>query len=188
MDSQIAGVTGYIDDEIKKLEDEKEARENLNKEVEKAITLAEIQEKLRKARENKTVRIFKQGIGFVYEADMEEIKSAEKELEDFKFQEQIDEIDKQINAWEKYKEEWQSIPGAFQKEQDRLNAAQIIANIQEAKNWTDRIAIANAKKNEYNAILQQINDINGEISSGGNSSGGKSYDPSVDYSALINGG
>ncbi|MEG2380990.1 MAG: hypothetical protein RSB38_04770 [Oscillospiraceae bacterium] len=172
MDSQISGVTDYIDEEIKKLEEEKTALEDSNKEREKAITLSELEEKLRQAKANRSVRIYRKGVGFTYEQDTEAVKAAEKELEDFKFQEQVNEIDKQIKAWEKYKEEWQSIPNAFQKEQDRLNAAQITANIQEAKNWEERIAIAKAKKDEYNSILQQIQSINDAIVSAGSSGGG----------------
>lgn len=72
-----------IQAEIDKLSD-------ANDERKKAIRLEKAKQELERARNQKTVRIYREGEGFVYESDTEAISSAQEELRELEFQEKLD--------------------------------------------------------------------------------------------------
>lgn len=95
------------DDEIGQLED-------ANKERERAIELTD----LLTARENAAAekkRVYREGIGYVYESDRQKIKEADEDLRNFRDQDQIDDLEatrdkeleilqERIEAWDLYLE------------------------------------------------------------------------------------
>ena len=90
--------------EISLLEAEKEALEDKNEEKNKEIELEELQRNLQKAQQ-RTMRVYHEGQGWVYEQDPEALKEAQQELDEFYTEQQIDNIDKRIEALEKEVEE-----------------------------------------------------------------------------------
>lgn len=93
------------DMELQKLQDKQSSITRTNK-------LLEIQRGLQDATENRS-RIYREGLGFVYETDRNKIKEAEQQLKDFQLQDRIDDLqnakdaelkllDDRINAWDEY--------------------------------------------------------------------------------------
>ena len=87
--------------EIDLLEAEKEALQDKNEEKNKEIELEELQRNLQKAKQ-RTMRVYRADLDkWVWEQDPEAVKEAQKELDDFYTEQQIDDIDKRIEALEK---------------------------------------------------------------------------------------
>lgn len=98
-------VSERYDEEIEKLT-------QVNEDKERSIKLSELQQKLDNAEKQKK-RVYRAGVGFVYESDRSEIKNAKKELDDFWRQDKINDLntakdleikfyDERINGWNKY--------------------------------------------------------------------------------------
>ena len=143
-------VSDYYDAQIKPLEEQKEALTESNDEIQRNIDLQNAKYNLEKALNNKSVRIYKKGEGFVYEADQEEIRTAQQELDQQLYENEIasldsaintlnkqkeseiETIDKKIEAWEDYAKQIEKVTGSY----ERLIAMQdLIANF-----GTDAIA------------------------------------------------
>ena len=128
-------VNEYIDD----LEDEKQAvSERYDEEIEKltqvnedkerSIKLTELQQKLENAEKQKK-RVYRAGVGFVYESDRNEVKSARQELDSFWRQDKIDDLntakdieikfyDERIEGWNKYLKGIEKCTKQFESEQN----------------------------------------------------------------------
>lgn len=98
-----------IQDKIDALQEEKDLR-NANLNVQKA------QYELEKARSNKTTKVFREGVGFVFEADQEAIQEAQKNYDENiltrKIQllnEEIKRVDDNIESLSKQKKQWEDI-------------------------------------------------------------------------------
>ena len=100
-------ISKTYDEEIRKLQ-------TVNDQKERGIKLTELQTALDNAKKEKK-RVYRAGVGFVYEENREEINKAEKELEDFYSQDRIDSmneakelelkaLDERIEGWNKYLE------------------------------------------------------------------------------------
>ena len=76
-------------DALQKVLDEKEAENNL---TDKSIALEKAKQDLAKAESQKVNRIYKQGEGFVFEADKTAVSDAKKTLDDLNYQAEIDAI------------------------------------------------------------------------------------------------
>lgn len=85
--------------EIDLLKEEKEALQDKNEEKNKEIELEELQRNLQKAKQ-RTMRVYHEDTGWVWEQDPEAIKEAQQELDDFYTEQEIDNIDKRIKALE----------------------------------------------------------------------------------------
>lgn len=194
-------INDLADKEIKALEKQKKkeqeywdakikALQKQNEELDKQLELEEALESLAKA-ENTRVRIYREGKGFVYESDMGAVNEAqknldevrrkqayEKELEDLQNQKQAseDKYDEKIQYWEDYKDLWQEAADSYENNQKRLIAQQIFGVNEEQKNWEKRLGNLKSFINQYNSILQQLDDnyISPGKSSGGGSSSTKS--------------
>ena len=57
-------------------------------------------EELEKARTQRTKLVFRDGVGFVYEADQNAIKEAQDRVDELRFQAVLDKIDEAIDAFE----------------------------------------------------------------------------------------
>ena len=85
-------------DALQKIVDEKEAANNATN---KAIELEKAKEALITAQTQKTNRIYKQGQGFVWEADKTAISDAKKNLDDLNYQAEIDALNAQKDKLQK---------------------------------------------------------------------------------------
>lgn len=151
--------TSIIDDEIKRLEELKDAKQKANDETERELELAKLQDALEKARNERTKRVYKTGLGWVYEQDEEAIKNAQEALDEFNREQETDEIDKQIEALEKYKEAWSNISSDYEKEQQKLLLAQQFGADAEEKILNKRLDILEEYRKRYLETLKQISDI-----------------------------
>lgn len=157
-DSTVSAVLDFIDEQIEKLNEQKDALKASNDEKERELKLAELEKKLSDARE-RTKRIYERGVGFVYVQDQEEIAKAQKELDDFMIKEQTRLIDEQIKGWDKYRKLWADIPGAFEKEQDKLIALQQLGADWEQKILNKRIDTVQNFATSYNKIMGSLYDL-----------------------------
>lgn len=142
-----------IDEEIEKLEEKKKALEEANKEKEKEIELEELQQKLANARNQKNMRVYYADRGWVWESNQEDVKEAKKELDDYIKDQEIEAVEKDIEALEEYKDLISEIPDEYEKSVDRAEvlakygddfAEKLLAGL----NDTDR-QFVNMLKNNY---------------------------------------
>lgn len=89
----------YVDYEIKQLEKQKEIVEKQKEQKEDAEELVDLQNELSKARST-MVRTYKEGVGWVYEADAKAIRDAQKNLDAYMDEHKTDSIQNQIDAWQ----------------------------------------------------------------------------------------
>ena len=176
-------IQDLADKEIEALEEQKkeeqeywdakiEALQKQNEELDKQLELEEALENLAKA-QNTRVRIYREGQGFVYESDMAAVNEAQKELDDIKREQAYEEelenlenqkeaaeeaIDAQIQYWEDYKELWEDAANSYENNQNRLIAEQLFGLNQEQENWEKRLGNLQSFVDQYNAILQQLDD------------------------------
>lgn len=151
--------TSIIDDEIKRLEELKDAKQKANDETEKELELAKLQEALEKARNERTKRVFVEGKGWTYVQDEQAIKEAQDALDEFNKEQETDGIDKQIEALEKYKEAWSNVSSDYEKEQQKLLLAQQFGTDAEEKILNKRLDILEEYRKRYLETLKQISDI-----------------------------
>lgn len=151
--------TNIIDDEIKRLEELKDAKQKANDETEKELELAKLQEALEKARNERTKRVFVEGKGWTYVQDEQAIKEAQDALDEFNKEQETDGIDKQIEALEKYKEAWSNVSSDYEKEQQKLLLAQQFGADAEEKILNKRLDILEEYRKKYLETLKQISDI-----------------------------
>lgn len=107
-------VQDYYDDLIDDLEKENDARDRTNE-------LIELQQNLLNA-QNEKQRVYREGIGWVYESPRNKIKEAQKDLDDFYLQDQIDDLqdtaDKEQEILDDRLEKWDLYLKALQYKHD----------------------------------------------------------------------
>lgn len=172
---------GIIDDEIDKLKKLKEEQEDYydkliddkkaaNDETEKELELARLQEALANAQKEKTKRVWREGIGWVWEADQEAIREAQEALDEFNKEQELDALEKQkdeaikniedqIDAWEKYKESWENVADDYETQQARMTLAQQLGADAEAKILQKRLDVLEDYKSKYLATMKEITDL-----------------------------
>ena len=98
-----------IQDEIDKLEKTNELRES-------NLALQQAEYNLEKLRNQKTEKVYKEGIGWTYEANVDELKAAQKEYDDAIYNKKITDYNQQINLYDeeikrlnKIKDKWSEI-------------------------------------------------------------------------------
>ena len=170
-----------IDKEIEKLEDLRDAeeerydklieeKEKANEETERELELARLQEALENAKKEKTKRVWREGIGWVWEADQEAIKEAQDALDEFNKEQEIsdleeekdnalDAIDDQIKGWEDYKEQWESVVDDYEFEQDRLILLQKLGAETENEILQQKIEAINRYKDAYLSTMKEIEEL-----------------------------
>lgn len=175
----------YIDSlaqkEIDALEEQKQAIEDkYNAEIDKIneandalndeIELQEKLEALARA-QNKKVRVYREGQGFVYENDQSAVDEAKaaltqyqkeqdtkkeiKRLEDIR-DATIESVEEQIKYWEKYRDEWKDMVNSYTEQQNKLIAEQVLGISLEGENWEKRLGNLQDYVDRYNSILSQL--------------------------------
>lgn len=132
----------YFDSQIDSINKQKDALTKTNEEIKNQLALEKAQYEFEKLTSQKTAKIYREGVGFVYEADQESIRDAKEELDNQEYnsaihkfevelealekskEEAIDAIDVQINSLELYKERIDSITQSYQ---NMLELQQLIA-------------------------------------------------------------
>ncbi len=163
-----------------------EALQKTNNELENQIELEEALDAIERAKQSK-VMVYKDG-KFQYLEDADAVSEAQSNLEKIQREQalkkevenleelrdrELASIDKQIEYWEKYKEEWSSVVDKYQKEQDRLIAEQILGTKLEGENWEKRLKALQEYVDEYLEIMKQLEKaqsmdvVSGAVSGGG---------------------
>ena len=94
--------------QLSNLEAQKQALQDINKQREYQNQLAEAQLKLENAL-NEKQRIYRAGVGFVYEADQAAIAKAQEELEDVERSKELSLLEQQTNLLQSIKDEWDNL-------------------------------------------------------------------------------
>ena len=183
-------VIKQIDEEIDKLQDLRDQTEQYyddkidavnkaNDALEDQIQHEELLNNLAKAKD-KQLYVFQNG-QFQYVQDVEAIASAQAELDAYErdkaLQKEVENletlkeqalasIDKQIEGWEKYKEQWESVTTQYQEQQEKLLAEQVLGIDTEQKNWETRLENVQSFVDQYNSILNKLGSVDSRISSG----------------------
>ena len=100
---------------------------------------------------------------WVWETDKQAIADAQKELNDFQTEEAIREIEKQIEAWEEYKDTFTKIPNEYQKAQDKLKAEMLLGYNWEEDVINKRIGLQEKLKNAYVDTMTAIENLDEAI-------------------------
>ncbi|MBQ8195287.1 MAG: phage tail tape measure protein [Oscillospiraceae bacterium] len=121
-DQIFSGIKNVAELRIESLEAEKEALEEKNEEEQKEIDLIKAKQQLEDARNNKVIREYHEGQGFIWAADQKAIAEAEENLAETEKNAQVDAIDKQIEAINKYVDSIDDITEAVER-QKNISAA-----------------------------------------------------------------
>lgn len=174
-------VASLAQKEIDKLNERKQAiQDQYDAEIDKInekndatndeIELQEKLDALAKAQQKK-VRIYREGQGFVYETDqsaVDEAKSAltqyKKELDTKKEIKRLEDIrdatinsvEEQIKYWQKYKDEWGNVTDNYTTEQNKLLAEQVLGISLEGENWEKRLGNLQDYVDRYNEIMSTL--------------------------------
>lgn len=174
-------VASLAQKEIDKLNERKQAiQDQYDAEIDKInekndatndeIELQEKLDALAKAQQKK-VRIYREGEGFVYETDQSAVDEAKfaltqykkeldtkkeiKRLEDIR-DATIDSVEQQIKYWQKYKDEWGSVTDNYTTEQNKLLAEQVLGISLEGENWEKRLGNLQDYVDRYNEIMSTL--------------------------------
>lgn len=155
-------VEKYYDDQIAALQ---KTNEELDKEIQKETLL----DNLARARQSQ-VMVYQDG-RWQYVQNIDEISEAQAELESYErdqaLQQEVDNlnklkdqalasIDAQIENWERYKEEWESVVQDYQDKQDELLIAQELGIELEGENWTTRLGNLESYVSQYEALMERL--------------------------------
>lgn len=94
-----------LDLKISQLEEYRDKLNKTNEQYERQKKLREAIEELEKAQSQRTQKIYHEGVGFVYEADQDELKAAQENLEDVIEDQLLSRIDDLIEALEERKDD-----------------------------------------------------------------------------------
>lgn len=97
-----------LENQINNLTAQKEALQQITSQREYENKLIEAKLALEDAINNKK-RVYRAGVGFVYEADQEAISSAEDNLKEVQIEKDVSAIQKQIDTLQKQKDDWDNI-------------------------------------------------------------------------------
>lgn len=148
-----------LQEQIDALQEQKDALQEANEERQIQLNLEKAKYNLEKAQNQKTTRIYREGQGFVYEADQDAIRNAQDELDQAEFDKTIHDLDKQMDDYqeqiddinekleeqlEKYDKEierlqeildsWNNVADAIQEAKDKAMADDILGD-----GWEDRV-------------------------------------------------
>lgn len=127
-----------IDKQISALEEQKKALEDVNSVREKELQLIKAKQKLEDAKTNKQI-VYREGVGFVYEANQDAVQQAQKEIEDLESQRTAENVQREI---------------------DQLNLAKdILSNMTEENGML-------SLKNSFDALQKAISGNGGDESGG----------------------
>ena len=105
-----------MEQEIDNLTQQRDMLQNINKQREYENRLLEARNKLEDA-QNEKQRVYRAGVGWVYEANQEKIEEAQKGLQEVEREQDISKLTMQIETLTAYKDEWSNI---FEKQNFEL--------------------------------------------------------------------
>lgn len=148
LDTAEAAVEKYIDDRISALKEENEELDR-QKEIEQALL------DLEDAKNRKSKRIYREGVGFVWEADQKAIDDAQAKYDELVAE---DEKQKQIDALEAYKKAWQDAKNSYQDMSDESVAQSMLG--EDYRAFVDNLDYDAVKRfgDEYTETQKTIND------------------------------
>ncbi len=174
-------VASLAQKEIDKLNERKQAiQDQYDAEIDKInekndatndeIELQEKLDALAKAQQKK-VRIYREGQGFVYETDQSAVDEAKSALTQYKKEQDtkkeikrledirdatINSVETQIKYWQKYKDEWGNVTDNYTTEQNKLLAEQVLGISLEGENWEKRLGNLQDYVDRYNEIMSTL--------------------------------
>ena len=133
---------------------------------------------------------WREGLGWVFEADQQAIKDAQEALDEFNREEEINElekqkeealeaIDEQINAWEEYKKAWEDVADDYETQQARLILAQMLGAEAEEKILQQKLDVLEEYKKKYLETMKELEEINKTPSTDASINGDGTYNPSA---------
>lgn len=147
--SQIESLMNTFDKQLQKqidsLQEQKSALEDINSQREYENKLIEAKIKLENA-QNEKKKVWREGVGWVYEADTSAIAEAQQELEELENQKTIEELQAQINELQARREYAADIP-------DKLELEQAAQNFKE---WANKLGIVN---DDQLTIVQKLEEV-----------------------------
>lgn len=171
-----------LDDQIAALEEQLDLLDDQNDERERAIELEEAEQALLDARKQK-IKVYREGVGWVYEADPRKVKEAEDKLQEIQDKNaQEDEkkaIEDKIEALQEEKDAWDKAYDEYQKYSDKMELElRLGESIEDAllnqklDNWKDYRDGLKKIADDIIAAQRGINDIENKGSGVGASSSG----------------
>lgn len=199
MDAALSAVINIIDKEIESLEDaqdalddeyqpkidaiqdEIDALEERNKKEKEEIDLQKKKAALDRAKNQKTIRIYREGVGFVWQSDQNAIDDAQQDYNDALTDKQIsdletekgkledalqsekDKLQESIGSYEEYKNRWQEITDLYEQAQN-----QQILNMLFGKEFEQDILNQKEEayiifRDKYLAIQEELTNVEKEI-------------------------
>lgn len=156
-------IQDQYDAEIDKINEKNDATNDEIKLQEKLDALAKAQQK--------KVRIYREGQGFVYETDQSAVDEAKTALTQYKKEQDtkkeikrledirdatINSVEEQIKYWQKYKDEWGNVTDNYTTEQNKLLAEQVLGISLEGENWEKRLGNLQDYVDRYNEIMSTL--------------------------------
>lgn len=194
-DKQYSALTWQVNEYIDLLEDEKEEvndryddeiekLQKVNESKERSLELSKLLDNLENAKKEKK-RVYRTGIGFVYEADRNEVKNAQDELDKFYREDRISDLEKardaeikvlddRIDGWQKYLEALEDVYKTHEKQENQailknLLGVNTIAEINDIL-FNDRDSYLLKYKEgikdyvgEFTGLLNSITDVQNQI-------------------------
>lgn len=190
LENLFKGLASAADDEIDKLEKQKQAVEdkydaqiNALKETNDALNnqleLETAIDNLERAKAQK-VLVYKDG-KYQYIDDSDAVSEASSNLESVKRQQaqeaeqkrleqlkdkEVADIEAQIKAWQDYRDSWTALYSDYSDTQNKLLVEQMLGTKLEGKNWKDRIGQLQDFRNEYNSLVSQIGSLQTQLDKG----------------------
>ena len=112
----IKAQTYELEQQINNLTEQKEALSQINDEREKELNLIKARNALENARKEKK-RVYRAGVGFVYETDEEALSEAKKELDDLENEKKQEDLQNQIDILQAQKNILDNLPEVIEMEQ-----------------------------------------------------------------------
>ena len=176
-----------LDDQIKALEEQLDLLEKQNDEHERAIELEEAEQALQDARAQK-IRVYREGVGWVYESDSRKVKEAEENLQEIKDKNaQEDEkkaIEDKIKALQDEQKAWDDAYDEYKKYNDKMELElRLGMSIEDAlldqklNNWKDYKDALKRIADDIISAQRAINQIEGKGSGAGTGSSGSGSVP-----------
>lgn len=157
MDSALNAVDKVYDTEIDRIQAIIDGLKDANDERDRALALEKAKYQLEKAYNNRIIKQYIDGKGYVYSADFEAIRDAQKSYDDAELDLKTEELSKQVSELEKFKAQWDSVKDAYQDNIDAMNAIALLGSEYQKLILNNNILDIENFKNQYVGIQQQIN-------------------------------
>lgn len=125
--------------QIDNLTKQRDTLQEINKQREYENKLIEAKLKLESAMEDKR-RIYREGVGFVYEADQKNIQEAKQELDDLSVEKQVSKLTKMIEILQGEKDEWDNMWDKRNFELQEKHALAFYEEFTGVKKWSSAFA------------------------------------------------